>query len=99
MGGVLILGSVFISTILWARLDSLYLWLALGRDDCVFGVIGFMDDYIKIVKKRSFGLTGWQKILGQLMTAVIVWGCLYCLQITRGISAFRFSKRRHCQLA
>lgn len=76
MGGVLILGSVFISTILWARLDSLYLWLALGATTS-FGIIGFLDDYIKIVKKRSLGLTGKQKLLGQLITAVIVWGALY----------------------
>jgi phospho-N-acetylmuramoyl-pentapeptide-transferase len=76
MGGVLILGAVFLSTMLWARLDSLYLWLALGAT-ISFGVIGFWDDYIKIVKKRSLGLTGWQKILGQLITALIVWGCLY----------------------
>jgi len=76
MGGVLILGAVFLSTILWARLDSLYLWLALGAT-ISFGIIGFWDDYIKIVKKRSLGLTGWQKILGQLITAIIVWGCLY----------------------
>jgi phospho-N-acetylmuramoyl-pentapeptide-transferase len=76
MGGVLILGSVFLSTILWARIDSLYLWLALGATTA-FGIIGFLDDYIKIVKKRSLGLTGWQKILGQLITALIVWGCLY----------------------
>ena len=78
MGGVLILGSVFISTILWARLDSLYLWLALGAT-VSFGIIGFFDDYIKIVKKRSLGLTGKQKLLGQLVTAVVVWGCLYWL--------------------
>lgn len=76
MGGVLILGAVFLSTILWARLDSLYLWLALGATTA-FGLIGFADDYIKIVKKRSLGLTGWQKIAGQLTTALIVWGCLY----------------------
>ncbi|MBA3601687.1 MAG: phospho-N-acetylmuramoyl-pentapeptide-transferase [Acidobacteria bacterium] len=76
MGGVLILGSVFLSTILWARIDSLYLWLALGATTA-FGIIGFWDDYIKIAKKRSLGLTGWQKILGQLITALIVWGCLY----------------------
>lgn len=76
MGGVLLLGSVFLSTILWARLDSLYLWLALGATTS-FGIIGFLDDYIKIVKKRSLGLTGWQKILGQLITAIVVWGCLY----------------------
>jgi phospho-N-acetylmuramoyl-pentapeptide-transferase len=76
MGGVLILGSVFISTLLWARLDSLYLWLALIATTA-FGLIGFMDDYIKIVKKRSLGLTERQKLFGQLITAVIVWGCLY----------------------
>ena len=75
MGGILILVSVFLSTILWARLDSLYLWLALGAT-ISFGVIGFWDDYIKIVRKRSLGLTGKQKLLGQLITAMIVWGCL-----------------------
>jgi len=78
MGGVLILAAVFLSTVLWARLDSLYLWLALGATTA-FGVIGFWDDYIKIVKKRSLGLTGKQKLLGQLITALIVWGCLYGL--------------------
>jgi phospho-N-acetylmuramoyl-pentapeptide-transferase len=76
MGGILILGAVFASTILWARLDSLYLWLALGAT-MAFGLIGFADDYIKIVKKRSLGLTGWQKLLGQLVTAIVVFGCLY----------------------
>ena len=78
MGGVLIICSVFISTILWARLDSLYLWLALGATT-LFAAIGFADDYIKIVKKRSLGLTGWQKLAGQLLTAVIVWGVLFWL--------------------
>jgi len=70
MGGVLIIGSVFISSILWARFDSLYLWLALGTTVC-FAAIGFADDYIKIVKKRSLGLTGKQKLAGQLLTALI----------------------------
>ncbi|MCD9188409.1 MAG: phospho-N-acetylmuramoyl-pentapeptide-transferase [Pyrinomonadaceae bacterium] len=78
MGGVLILISVFLSTILWARLDSLYLWLALGATTA-FGTIGFIDDYIKIVKKRSLGLTERQKLLGQLITAFVVWGALYWL--------------------
>ncbi len=76
MGGVLILGSVFLSTLLWARLDSLYLWLALVATTA-FGLIGFVDDYIKIVKKRSLGLTERQKLAGQLITALIVWGSLY----------------------
>ncbi len=66
MGGVLIIGSVFISTVLWARLDSLYLWLALGAL-LLTAAVGFADDYIKIVKKRSLGLTGKQKLAGQLI--------------------------------
>ena len=90
MGGVLILGSVFISTILWARLDSLYLWLALAATTA-FGLIGFVDDYIKIVKKRSLGLTERQKLLGQLITAVVVWGCLF---YTTGNSLFRGTEFR-----
>ncbi len=76
MGGILILGSVFLSTILWARLDSVFLWLALGATTC-FGLVGFADDWIKIVKKRSLGLTGKQKLAGQLVTAVAVWSVLY----------------------
>ncbi len=76
MGGILILGAVFISTLLWARLDSLFLWLALGATT-LFGLIGFADDYIKIVKKRSLGLTGKQKLAGQLITAILVWAVLY----------------------
>lgn len=76
MGGVLIIGSVFVSSILWARMDSLYLWIALGATT-LFAAVGFADDYIKIVKKRSLGLTGKQKLFGQLITALIVWGVLW----------------------
>ena len=76
MGGVLIIGAVFFSTILWARPDSLYLWIALGAT-VLFAAIGFFDDYIKIVKKRSLGLTGKQKLAGQLITALLVWGILW----------------------
>ncbi|MBX3298274.1 MAG: phospho-N-acetylmuramoyl-pentapeptide-transferase [Acidobacteria bacterium] len=78
MGGVLIIGSVIISTLLWAKLDGIYLWLALGATTA-FGAIGFIDDYIKIVKKRSLGLTGRQKLLGQLVTTLAVWAVLYFL--------------------
>jgi phospho-N-acetylmuramoyl-pentapeptide-transferase len=76
LGGILILGSVFLSTLLWARLDSVFLWLALGATT-LFGLVGFADDWIKIVKKRSLGLTGKQKLAGQLVTAIAVWSVLY----------------------
>ncbi len=76
MGGVLIIGAVFVSTLLWARIDSLYLWLALISTAC-FAAIGFADDYIKIVKKRSLGLTEKQKLLFQLLTAILIWAVLW----------------------
>ncbi len=76
MGGVLIIGSVVVSTLLWARLDSVFLWIALFAT-IMFAAIGFADDYIKIVKKRSLGLTGRQKLAGQLFTALLVWAALY----------------------
>lgn len=78
MGGILILGSVFVTTLLCARLDSWYLWLTLLATT-LFGIIGFVDDWIKIVKKRSEGLTERQKLIGQLAVAVGIWGVLWYL--------------------
>src|SRR6185436_13016336 len=76
MGGVLIVGSVLISTLLWARLTSVYLW-TLTIAFMLFAAIGFLDDYAKMAKQRSLGLTGRQKLLAQLFIAVCVWAVLY----------------------
>ena len=76
MGGLLIIGSVIISTVLWAKLNGLYIWITILAT-LGFGAVGFADDYIKLVKHRSLGLTGRQKILFQLIIAVAVWGALY----------------------
>ncbi len=76
MGGVLIIGAVIISTLLWGKLDNLYLWIALVTT-ALFGAVGFADDYIKIVKKRSLGLTERQKLIGQLAIALGVWAVIY----------------------
>ncbi len=76
MGGILILGAVFAATLLCARLDGLYLWLTLIATT-LFGLIGFADDYIKIVKKRSEGLTERQKLAGQIAVSVGIWGVLW----------------------
>lgn len=76
MGGVLVIGSVVFATLLWGKLDSLFLWIALLATTG-FAAVGFADDYIKIVKKRSLGLTGTQKLAGQLITALGVWAALY----------------------
>ncbi|HYK22581.1 MAG TPA: hypothetical protein VEV42_17695, partial [Pyrinomonadaceae bacterium] len=76
MGGVLIVGSVLISTLLWARLTSIYVWTAMITT-LLFAAIGFVDDYSKMAKQRSLGLTARQKLLAQLLVAVGVWAVLY----------------------
>lgn len=76
MGGVLIIGSVVISTLLWARLSSLYVWTVLIAT-LLFAAIGFVDDYAKMARQRSLGLTGKQKLLAQFLIAVGVWAVLY----------------------
>ncbi|HEU4768375.1 MAG TPA: phospho-N-acetylmuramoyl-pentapeptide-transferase [Pyrinomonadaceae bacterium] len=76
MGGVLIVGSVLISTLLWSRLSSIYVWTAMVAT-LLFAAIGFVDDYSKMAKQRSLGLTGRQKLLAQALVAVGVWAVLY----------------------
>jgi len=76
MGGLLIIGSVVISTLLWARLSGLYIWITILAT-LSFGAVGFADDYVKLVKHRSLGLTGRQKLLFQLIIAIAVWLALY----------------------
>jgi phospho-N-acetylmuramoyl-pentapeptide-transferase len=76
MGGVLIVGSVIISTLLWARLTSVYVWTVI-ISTLLFALIGFLDDYAKMAKQRSLGLTGRQKLLAQLVIAIGVWAVLF----------------------
>ena len=76
MGGLLVIASVIISTLLWARLSSFYIWIIVFAT-LAFGAVGFADDYIKLVKRRSLGLTGRQKLILQLLIAVGIWLALY----------------------
>jgi phospho-N-acetylmuramoyl-pentapeptide-transferase len=57
MGGVLILGALTLSTLLWARLDNTYIWLTLFVT-IAFGCIGFVDDYRKVTANNSKGVSG-----------------------------------------
>jgi phospho-N-acetylmuramoyl-pentapeptide-transferase len=76
MGGLIILGSILIPTLLFAKLDNVYvqtmviatIWL---------GTIGFLDDYIKVFKKNKQGLAGKFKVVGQLGVGIIVGSMLY----------------------
>ena len=77
MGGVLIIISIVIPTLLWADLRQTYPWLALFSL-LAFGAIGFMDDWAKIKKKRNLGLTakgkfGLQMLVAWILTAALAW--------------------------
>lgn len=64
MGGVLIVVSVVVPTLLWADLSNLYIWVALGSM-LLFAGVGFVDDYLKVVNQRSLGLRVVQKLVLQ----------------------------------
>ena len=68
MGGVLIVGSTVIPTLLWADLENAYVWLAVFTM-LAFGAIGFVDDYNKVVKRRNLGLTGKRKFALQILAS------------------------------
>lgn len=70
MGGIMILGSVLTSTFLLADLESVYVWTALFVM-CSFGILGFMDDYLKVTKNNHYGLRGKLKLLVQFLVSVI----------------------------
>jgi len=68
MGGALIIVAIVTATLLWGRLDSRYLWVALVTT-VAFGVVGWVDDYRKVVEKDSRGLPArwkyfWQSVIG-----------------------------------
>lgn len=80
MGGVLIIGSVLISTLVWADLSSLYVWIILVATTG-FALIGFFDDYAKVAKQQSLGWTGKQKLAAQFIIALGVWAALHLSNI------------------
>lgn len=76
MGGLLIILSLLISTLLWADLGNRYIWVVLFVT-IMFGFVGFLDDYLKIKSKSSEGLTGKQKIILQTLFAFMATAFLY----------------------
>ncbi|HOK45307.1 MAG TPA: phospho-N-acetylmuramoyl-pentapeptide-transferase [Bryobacteraceae bacterium] len=79
MGGVLIVISIVLPTLLWANLANPYVWIALFGI-LSFGAIGFWDDYTKIRNKRNLGLTGRKKFALQCVVALIIGGFLLILR-------------------
>ena len=66
MGGVLIIISIVVPTLLWADLRSRYVWIAIASL-IGYGWIGFMDDYAKVTRKRNLGLSGRAKLVYQFL--------------------------------
>src|SRR5438046_9236826 len=71
MGGVCVIGSVFGSSLIWARLDNRFVLLVLFSM-IYLGALGFADDYLKITKKKSDGISGRLKLIFQIALAGII---------------------------
>ena len=78
MGGLLIAFSLGVSVLLWGDLTNPYIWLSMlvffG-----FGLVGFLDDYLKILRKNNKGVSARTKFIGQVLVAVIVMAILFTL--------------------
>jgi phospho-N-acetylmuramoyl-pentapeptide-transferase len=76
MGGLMILGSIVLSTLLWADLSNRYVWICL-LVAVWLGAVGFVDDYLKLAKKDSKGLAAANKFVGQILVGLAIGGFLY----------------------
>jgi len=71
MGGVLILTSVVVPTLLWANLSNAFIWIAV-LSTSAFGAVGFVDDYLKIVRRTHHGLRPRYKLIWQFLISIVV---------------------------
>jgi phospho-N-acetylmuramoyl-pentapeptide-transferase len=76
MGGLIILSAILFPTLLFAKLDNIYV-ITMILATVWLGLIGFLDDYIKVFKKNKQGLKGKFKVIGQVGVGVIVGSILY----------------------
>ena len=79
MGGVLIAIAILLPTVLWSDPTNPFVWITVFST-LAFGAIGFADDYIKVVKRRSLGLTAGAKLFFQSLVGALVAGALIVLQ-------------------
>jgi phospho-N-acetylmuramoyl-pentapeptide-transferase len=91
MGGGLIILSIVISTILWADLRNHFVWISLFTL-LGYGLIGWVDDYRKVVQKNSKGISAREKIVSQTAVALIASAALYVFRDTPPVLKFPFFK-------
>ena len=97
MGGVMILAAIVIPTLLWADLSNVYVWTTLFII-VGYGLIGFVDDYRKVVEKNSKGLSARQKMFWQVLLAGCVAVFLYLSPGFNEMLYFPFFKNFHPDL-
>jgi len=76
MGGLIILGSILFPVLLWGDLTNIYVQLIIFVT-VALGTVGFIDDYLKVVKKYKDGLVAKYKLLGQIITGLVVGIIIY----------------------
>ena len=96
MGGALIILSVLIPALLWMDLTNPYLWYSMVIF-CGYGLLGFLDDYAKISKKNSRGVSGKTKLFWQILLATLVCGMHYYFENDSHIT-IPFFKSLHIDL-
>jgi phospho-N-acetylmuramoyl-pentapeptide-transferase len=91
MGGGLILAGIALPTLLWCDLSNRYIWISLVTT-LLFGVIGYVDDYRKVIQKNPKGLSSRQKLVGQTLVALAAAAVLYAFRDTPPVLKFPFFK-------
>ena len=91
MGGTLILAAIVLPTLLWADLTNIYVWVTL-LVTVGFGAVGFVDDYRKVKKRNSDGLSARQKMFWLMAISLTAGIILYCYPSFRTTLAFPFFK-------
>ncbi len=84
MGGLMILSGLLVSTLLWANPVNPYVWIVLGVT-LSFGVIGFYDDYLKVIQQSQAGFAGRARLIAEAVIAVIA--CTLIAHLGRGATA------------
>jgi phospho-N-acetylmuramoyl-pentapeptide-transferase len=78
MGGILVLAGILVPTLLWGDLTNRKVWILILAT-LAFGAIGFADDYLKVVKKQSLGLSGGKKLKAQVAVGMLIGATVYAL--------------------
>ncbi len=76
MGGLIIMVSVLAAILLWGDLENMYVWIMVVSL-VGFGAVGFLDDYLKVIRKNPKGLRSWYKFGAQIFIAVVIGAILY----------------------